>query len=85
MMPVLDLQVRRTNRHLLMAALVLLQIAMVSQRWIVLHIRILRVQSLFLAMIAATIAWYNPRAAHLHRCVLIDSQSDSGAILFERL
>jgi hydrogenase-4 component E len=50
----------------LMAALVLvLQIAMVSQRWIVAHIRIFAAQSLFLAMIATIIAWYN-HAPHIY-------------------
>src|ERR1035438_5486250 len=50
----------------LMAALVLvLQIAMVAQRWIVVHIRIFAAQSFFLAMIAATIAWYN-HAPHIY-------------------
>ncbi|HWQ53445.1 MAG TPA: NADH-quinone oxidoreductase subunit K [Bryobacteraceae bacterium] len=44
----------------LMAALVLvLQIAMVGQRWIVTNIRIFGAQSFLLAAIAGTIAWYN--------------------------
>jgi hydrogenase-4 component E len=50
----------------LMAALVLvLQIAMVAQRWIVTHIRIFAAQSFFLAIIAATIAWLN-HAPHIY-------------------
>jgi hydrogenase-4 component E len=49
-----------------MAALVLvLQIAMVAQRWIVAHIRIFAAQSFLLAAIAATIAWYN-HAPHIY-------------------
>ncbi len=50
----------------LLAALVLVhQIAMVAQRWIVAHIRIFAAQSFFLAMIAATIAWFN-HAPHIY-------------------
>jgi len=37
---------------------------MVSQRWIVVLIRIFAAQSFFLAMIAATIAWFN-HAPHI--------------------
>ena len=49
-----------------MAAFVLvLQIAMVGQRWIVTNIRIFACQSFFLAAIAATIAWYN-HAPHIY-------------------
>jgi hydrogenase-4 component E len=44
----------------LMAALVLvLQIAMVGQRWLVMNIRLFGAQSFLLACIAAAIAWYN--------------------------
>lgn len=44
----------------LMAALVLvLQIAMVGQRWIVTNIRIFGTQSFLLAAMAGTIAWFN--------------------------
>ena len=44
----------------LMAALVLvLQIAMVGQRWLVMNIRLFGAQSFLLASIAAAIAWYN--------------------------
>ena len=50
----------------LMAALVLvLQIAMVGQRWIVTNIRIFAVQSFLLAAIAGTIAWFN-HAPHIY-------------------
>ncbi len=50
----------------LMAALVLvLQIAVVAQRWIITHIRIFAIQSFLLAMIAATIAWFN-HAPHIY-------------------
>jgi hydrogenase-4 component E len=50
----------------LMAAMVLvLQIAMVGQRWLVTNIRIFGAQSLLLAGIANTIAWYN-HAPHLY-------------------
>lgn len=49
-----------------MAALVLvLQIAMVGQRWLVTNIRIFAAQSFFLAAIAATIAFYN-HAPHIY-------------------
>ncbi|MGA2834337.1 MAG: hypothetical protein ABSE55_14810 [Terracidiphilus sp.] len=71
----------------LMAALVLvLQIAMVSQRWIVLHIRIFAVQSLLLAMIAATIAWYN-QAPHVYIAAVLTMvvKVILVPILFERL
>lgn len=44
----------------LMAAFVLvLQIAMVGQRWLVMNIRLFGAQSFLLAAIAAAIAWYN--------------------------
>jgi hydrogenase-4 component E len=50
----------------LMAALVLvLQLAMVGQRWIVTNIRIFAAQSFFLAAIAGTIAWFN-HAPHIY-------------------
>jgi hydrogenase-4 component E len=50
----------------LMAALVLvLQIAMVGQRWIVTNIRLFAVQSFLLAAIAGTIAWFN-HAPHIY-------------------
>src|SRR6516225_10022739 len=50
----------------LMAALVLvLQIAMVAQRWIVTNIRIFAAQSFLLAAIAGTIAYFN-HAPHIY-------------------
>ena len=50
----------------LMAALVLvLQIAMVGQRWIVTNIRVFAVQSFLLSAIAATIAFFN-NAPHIY-------------------
>ena len=50
----------------LMAALVLvLQIAMVAQRWIITNIRVFAAQSFLLAGIANTIAYYN-NASHLY-------------------
>src|SRR5271165_6769169 len=50
----------------LMAALVLvLQIAMVAQRWIVTNIRIFAAQSFFLAAIAGIIAYFN-HAPHIY-------------------
>jgi len=55
----------------LMAALVLvLQIAMVAQRWLVTNIRVFGVQSFVLAAIAATIAWFN-HANHLYVAALL--------------
>ena len=45
MMPVLDLQFGERIVTLMAALVLVLQIAMVSQRWIVLHIRIFAVQS----------------------------------------
>ena len=71
----------------LMAALVLvLQIAMVSQRWIVVHIRIFAAQSFFLAMIAATIAWFN-HAPHIYiaAALTLAVKVILVPILFERL
>ena len=50
----------------LMAALVLvLQIAMVAQRWLVTNIRVFAVQSFLLAGIATTIAYFN-NAPHIY-------------------
>src|SRR6266508_4493332 len=50
----------------LMAALVLvLQIAMVAQRWLVTNIRIFAAQSFLLAAIANTIAYFN-HAPHIY-------------------
>lgn len=50
----------------LLAALVLvLQIMMVAQRWLVTNIRAFGVQSFMLALIAVTIAWFN-NAPHIY-------------------
>jgi hydrogenase-4 component E len=50
----------------LMAAMVLvLQIAMVGQRWLVMSIRLFGAQSFLLGAIAAAIAWYN-HAPHIY-------------------
>ena len=50
----------------LMAAFVLvLQIAMVGQRWLVMNIRLFGTQSFLLGAIAAAIAWYN-HAPHMY-------------------
>jgi hydrogenase-4 component E len=55
----------------LMAALVLvLQIAMVAQRWIVTNIRIFAAQSLLLAGIANTIAYFN-HAPHIYAAAVL--------------
>ncbi|MGA2183837.1 MAG: hydrogenase [Bryobacteraceae bacterium] len=83
---ILDLQLGDRIVTLLAALVLVLQIAMVAQRWIVTHIRIFAAQSFFLAAIAATIAWYN-HAPHIYvaaaltlvvKVVLVP-------ILFERL
>ena len=50
---------------LMAAAVLVLQIAMVGQRWIVTNIRIFAVQSFLLAAIAGTIAWFN-HAPHIY-------------------
>src|SRR6266700_8419162 len=55
----------------LMAAFVLvLQIAMVGQRWLITNIRIFDAQSLLLAGIANTIAWFN-HAPHLYAAAFL--------------
>src|SRR5580765_6103088 len=55
----------------LMAALVLvLQIAMVAQRWIVTNIRIFAAQSILLAAIANTIAYFN-HAPHIYAAAVL--------------
>jgi len=64
MTPFLNLQLGDRIVTLLAALVLVLQIAMVSQRWIVVLIRIFAAQSFFLAMIAATIAWFN-HAPHI--------------------
>jgi hydrogenase-4 component E len=71
----------------LLAALVLvLQIAMVAQCWIVAHIRIFAAQSFFLSLIAATIAWYN-HAPHIYiaAALTLVVKVILVPILFERL
>jgi hydrogenase-4 component E len=65
MTPLLDLQLGDRIVTLMAALVLVLQIAMVAQRWIVTHIRIFAAQSFFLAAIAATIAWFN-HAPHLY-------------------
>ena len=55
----------------LMAALVLvLQIAMVAQRWIVTNIRIFAAKSFCLAAIANTIAYFN-HAPHIYAAAIL--------------
>jgi hydrogenase-4 component E len=55
----------------LMAAIVLvLQIAMVAQRWIVTNIRIFAAQSFFLAAIAGIVAFFN-HAPHIYAAALL--------------
>src|SRR5271168_1633853 len=55
----------------LMAAFVLvLQIAMVGQRWLITNIRIFAAQSFLLACIANTIAWFN-HAPHVYAAALL--------------
>jgi hydrogenase-4 component E len=65
MQPFLDLQFGDRVVTLMAALVLVLQIAMVAQRWIVTHIRIFAAQSFFLAAIAATIAWFN-HAPHIY-------------------
>ena len=65
MRPFLDMQLGDRIVTLMAALVLVLQIAMVAQRWIVIHIRIFAAQSFFLALIAATIAWFN-HAPHIY-------------------
>ncbi len=65
MSPFLDMQFGERIVTLLAALVLVLQIAVVAQRWIVTHIRIFAIQSFLLAMIAATIAWFN-HAPHIY-------------------
>jgi len=70
-----------------MAALVLvLQIAVVAQRWIITHIRIFAIQSFFLAVIAGIIAWFN-HAPHIYIAAVLTLivKVILVPILFERL
>ena len=64
MRPIFDLQLGERIITLMAALVLVLQIAVVAQRWIVTHIRIFAIQSFLLAMIAATIAWFN-HAPHI--------------------
>jgi hydrogenase-4 component E len=71
----------------MMAALVLvLQIAMVGQRWLVTNIRIYGAQSFLLAAIAAAIAWFNS-APHIYVAAAVTflSKSIVVPILLEKL
>ena len=63
--PLYDMQLAERIVTLMAALVLVLQIAMVAQRWIVAHIRIFAAQSFLLASIAATIAWYN-HAPHIY-------------------
>jgi len=86
MMHFLDLQLGDRIITLMAALVLVLQIAMVTQRWIVVHIRIFAAQSFFLAMIAATIAWFN-HAPHLYAAaaLTVAVKVILVPILFERL
>ena len=71
----------------LMAAFVLvLQIAMVGQRWLVMNIRLFGAQSFLLALIAAAIAWYN-HAPHIYivAALTVAVKAVAAPILLERL
>jgi hydrogenase-4 component E len=86
MKPFLDMQLGDRIVTLMAALVLVLQIAMVAQRWIVVHIRIFAAQSLFLAMIAATIAWFN-HAPHIYiaAALTVVVKVILVPILFERL
>jgi hydrogenase-4 component E len=86
MMPLLNLQFGDRIVTLMAALVLVLQIAMVAQRWIVIHIRIFAAQSFFLAMIAATIAWFN-HAPHIYIAagLTVAVKVILVPILFERL
>jgi len=86
MKPLLDLQLGDRIVTLMAALVLVLQIAMVAQRWIVTHIRIFAAQSCFLAMIAATIAWFN-HAPHIYiaAALTLVVKVILVPILFERL
>jgi hydrogenase-4 component E len=60
-----DVQFGEKVVTMLAAVVLVLQIAMVGQRWIVTNIRIFAAQSFFLAVIAAIIAWFN-NAPHIY-------------------
>lgn len=84
--PLLDLQLGDRIVTLMAALVLVLQIAMVAQRWIITHIRIFAAQSFFLAAIAAIIAWFN-HAPHLYVAValMLVVKVILVPILFERL
>ncbi len=86
MRPFFDLQFGDKIVTLMAALVLVLQIAMVAQRWIVTHIRIFAAQSFFLAMIAATIAWFN-HAPHIYiaAALTLVVKVILVPILFERL
>jgi hydrogenase-4 component E len=86
MRPFLDLQLGDRIITLMAALVLVLQIAMVVQRWIVTNIRIFAAQSFFLAMIAATIAWFN-HAPHIYAAAALTLvvKAILVPILFERL
>jgi hydrogenase-4 component E len=86
MSPFLDMQLGDRIVTLMAALVLVLQIAMVAQRWIVIHIRIFAAQSFFLAMIAATIAWFN-HAPHIYIAagLTVAVKVILVPILFERL
>jgi hydrogenase-4 component E len=84
--PLYDMQLGERIVTLMAALVLVLQIAMVAQRWIVAHIRIFAAQSFFLAAIAATIAWYN-HAPHIYvvAALTLIVKVMLVPILFERL
>jgi hydrogenase-4 component E len=71
----------------LMAAFILvLQLAMVGQRWLVMSIRLFGAQSFLLALIAAAVAWYN-HAPHIYIAagLMVLVKAILAPILLERL
>jgi hypothetical protein len=86
MKPFLDMQFGERIITLMAALVLVLQIAVVAQRWIVTHIRIFAIQSFLLAMIAATIAWFN-HAPHIYiaAALTLVVKVILVPILFERL
>ena len=86
MKPFLDMQFGDRIVTLMAALVLVLQIAMVAQRWMVANIRIFAAQSLFLALIATTIAWFN-HAPHIYiaAALTLVVKVILVPILFERL
>jgi len=86
MKPFLDMQFGDRIVTLMAALVLVLQIAMVAQRWMVANIRIFAAQSLFIALIAATIAWFN-HAPHIYiaAALTLVVKVILVPILFERL